>query len=653
MKGIRKLLGGLLAGCLAITSVFIYEPTDQMSINEIVSAEVTKPSYFSEKFSVDTSIENGACFKLKNVHEKGYTGNMYLDVADGAVNYGVPLQQNTPSTDNPARNVFKFIYAGDGYYRILSTIPRDDGKEFAVDIDGASAESGAKLLLWGKKTDGYFNNQLFKIMKFQDPANLDDIRYVIVTKSSNDELVLDIDSAHKNEIGANVVQNTFSGAGTQQWYLEEVDGVNAVYNSESLIMDESLIYKFINKKTKKVMSVEGGAVDSDVNIIAEDDNGADYQKWELFKDNWNDYYLLNHKNPEYGFYVARRESPTNAILKNKSDMHTNNAWQEPGMWIKFYKNADGTYRMLTQPEQVDGFRSFLEVDTSNGNNIRDNTEFLTDDSQTWNIVTETKPAETTITTTTTTTTTTTSTSATTTTTTKKSTTTTTTTTRATTSAATASSTTSSATATTATTASSSSASSSAAATTATIASSASSNTTASSTSKTTASSATSKSTTASATAASNTTAATNATTAESSETTAAKTTAASTTKATTAATSNTTKATTAKTTKSTAKTTKSTAKTTAVTTEEATTTTKPEVKIDPLKLMRGDVDVNGVVELADVTTLSKYLLSASAYPLSCIEAEINADVTYDDAVSILDLSKLIEFNLGKISADKL
>ena len=90
-----------------------------------------------------------------------------------------------------------------------------------------------------------------------------------------------------------------------------------------------------------------------------------------------------------------------------------------------------------------------------------------------------------------------------------------------------------------------------------------------------------------------------------------------------------------------------------MTTEEATTTTKPEVKIDPLKLMRGDVDVNGVVELADVTTLSKYLLSASAYPLSCIEAEINADVTYDDAVSILDLSKLIEFNLGKISADKL
>ena len=75
--------------------------------------------------------------------------------------------------------------------------------------------------------------------------------------------------------------------------------------------------------------------------------------------------------------------------------------------------------------------------------------------------------------------------------------------------------------------------------------------------------------------------------------------------------------------------------------------------MDPLKLLKGDVDVNGLVELADVTTLSKYLLSSTAYPLSCREAEINADVTSDGVISVPDLSKLIEFNMGKITSDQL
>jgi hypothetical protein len=73
----------------------------------------------------------------------------------------------------------------------------------------------------------------------------------------------------------------------------------------------------------------------------------------------------------------------------------------------------------------------------------------------------------------------------------------------------------------------------------------------------------------------------------------------------------------------------------------------------------GDVDLNGIVELADVTTLSKYLLNASVFPLgkgtpdTIAKAKEQADVKYDSKIDAPDLSMLIEYNLGKIDKSKL
>ena len=60
----------------------------------------------------------------------------------------------------------------------------------------------------------------------------------------------------------------------------------------------------------------------------------------------------------------------------------------------------------------------------------------------------------------------------------------------------------------------------------------------------------------------------------------------------------------------------------------------------------GDVDLNGMIELADVTKLSKYLLNKATFPLDSEIAFKNADITHDEKVDILDLSKLLEFNVG-------
>ena len=87
-----------------------------------------------------------------------------------------------------------------------------------------------------------------------------------------------------------------------------------------------------------------------------------------------------------------------------------------------------------------------------------------------------------------------------------------------------------------------------------------------------------------------------------------------------------------------------------------------QVTVDPVltdddidwdKVIWGDVDVNGLVELADVTALSKYLLSDKAFPLKNATAKENAQCKYDGVIDIIDLSKLIEYNLRTISMDDL
>ena len=70
-------------------------------------------------------------------------------------------------------------------------------------------------------------------------------------------------------------------------------------------------------------------------------------------------------------------------------------------------------------------------------------------------------------------------------------------------------------------------------------------------------------------------------------------------------------------------------------------------KADDKTALKGDADVNGVVDLADLTAVAKYSLSSSSYPLKNETAYANADMNGDGKVDGLDISALIENQLGK------
>ncbi len=92
------------------------------------------------------------------------------------------------------------------------------------------------------------------------------------------------------------------------------------------------------------------------------------------------------------------------------------------------------------------------------------------------------------------------------------------------------------------------------------------------------------------------------------------------------------------------------------TTETTEGTTKPEYTGNKDALLYGDVDVNGAIELADLTALSKFLLNGTIFPLkgeSGNDAELaveQSDTKYDGAITSADSSLLAEYILEKIDA---
>ncbi|MBQ8435729.1 MAG: hypothetical protein IJX24_06955 [Oscillospiraceae bacterium] len=88
---------------------------------------------------------------------------------------------------------------------------------------------------------------------------------------------------------------------------------------------------------------------------------------------------------------------------------------------------------------------------------------------------------------------------------------------------------------------------------------------------------------------------------------------------------------------------------------DATDETIPSYTGDMEDLLYGDVDLNGVIELADVAKLAKYTVAPTLYPLGDgtpdgeAKAWMQANVSYDDVVDAADTLKLIEYKVKSVT----
>ncbi len=101
--------------------------------------------------------------------------------------------------------------------------------------------------------------------------------------------------------------------------------------------------------------------------------------------------------------------------------------------------------------------------------------------------------------------------------------------------------------------------------------------------------------------------------------------------------------------------------TTVVTTTTRTTTqpvtqpvtqpiTQPVTQPIGTPTLLGDVDMDGTVGLSDITALCKHILNENLYKFKSEAAKANADVNRDKVINSMDVSRLIEFNLGKVKS---
>ena len=164
--------------------------------NDISGASSTTSSGTHSSTSLDGT------YYIKNV----FSG-LYLDVADGSGDNNANIQQY--SYDGSARQQFKLVSAGDGYYTIYTGA---SGFQKVVDVDGKSTADGANILQYAYKGT---NNQKFLVTEVSPGA------YAIKTGITSGASCLDV-YEWSTESGGNIAQWNYWGGDCQLWILEKV-----------------------------------------------------------------------------------------------------------------------------------------------------------------------------------------------------------------------------------------------------------------------------------------------------------------------------------------------------------------------------------------------------------------------------------------------
>lgn len=165
---------------------------------------------------VPASFNEGAAYRFKNVNS-----GLYMQVASAAAENGANIQQ-WGSDGTGVHDIWKLYSAGDGYYYIASCV--GDGGTYVLDVAGKKADNGTNIDLY-QYNGG--TNQQFMLTENSDGS------YKLLTRVSGEKSAVEVSGASK-ESGANVQEWEINGVNCQDWILETVTDPGCVMD-ESLI----------------------------------------------------------------------------------------------------------------------------------------------------------------------------------------------------------------------------------------------------------------------------------------------------------------------------------------------------------------------------------------------------------------------------------
>lgn len=205
--------------CLYSSSVEYYSASDRgdswdnMALFDSAGKAMSSLYVFNDIRGVSSTTSSGSSgsgessslagtYYIKSVHS-----GLYLDVAEGSSANSANVQQYAYL--GTARQQFKLVSAGDGYYYIYTGA---SGFSKAVDVAARSTADGANILQYA------FNgasNQKFQVVQVSDGV------YAIKTGVTGGASCLDVYN-WSIQSGGNIAQWNYWGGNCQLWYLEAV-----------------------------------------------------------------------------------------------------------------------------------------------------------------------------------------------------------------------------------------------------------------------------------------------------------------------------------------------------------------------------------------------------------------------------------------------
>ena len=173
-------------------------------------------------------ITNNAVYTIKNKKS-----NLFMEVTGGTAANGTNIQQ-WGATNPASYNTWKLVSAGNDYYYIYSEL--GDGNTYTLDVTGGKATDNTNVELYTKNTS---NAQLYRIIKNSDGT------YSFLTKASSLSSCVEV-AASSTSSGANVQQNTFTGADNQKWILTKVNTNSATKPSTEVTNNLKVDYTINN-----------------------------------------------------------------------------------------------------------------------------------------------------------------------------------------------------------------------------------------------------------------------------------------------------------------------------------------------------------------------------------------------------------------------
>ena len=222
---------------------------------------------------------------------KAFNSNKVLTVQNNQATSMANVVQKFYSNQDSQK--WAIVTAGNDYYYLVS---KSSG--LVLDVQGGISKNGANLEIY-EKTGG--NNQKFKFTKTEFSRTIAEDNYAI-TAGSNENMVLDIEWAATNN-GANVDLWTFNGNDNQRFAFKYVG--NGYYTISALC-------------SNKLLTVTG------TNVIQQEDNGSDAQKWAVQKADSNGNYAIRNKSNDYylDIYYNKMENGTNIEIFPGNDQYS-------------------------------------------------------------------------------------------------------------------------------------------------------------------------------------------------------------------------------------------------------------------------------------------------------------------------------------------